>query len=683
MPKYAAESIRNVALVGHGGAGKTSLTEALLVVSGAIKRLGKVEDGNTTTDFQPEEIKRHVTTTLGIAHTLWRDHKINILDTPGYSDFIGEVKSALRVADAAVVLFDAVAGVEVQSEVVWEFATTAGLPRVIFINKMDRENAGFYKVLDEIQAKFSGPKIVPFQLPIGSADSFSGVVDLLSRRAFLFEKGSAAEKEGEFPAELAADVEDYREKLVEAAAEGDDELLMQYLEGEELAADQLRSGLQQGIRRGEIVPVLCGSGLAVGGVSLLLDTIVEYLPSPADRAGADPEAPLAALIFKTLADPYVGKLSYLRVYQGTFTADTTVYNANQQSEERIGSLLLLMGKNQQPVEEVGPGDIAAVAKLQVSRTGDTLTVKGKPQILPGIDFPEPSLPVAISPRTKGDEDKLSSALSRLMEEDTTLRLEKNIETRQTLLIGMGELHLDITLERLARKFGVDVETSAPQVPYRETITVPATKVEGKYKKQTGGHGQYGHVFIDMQPSPDGDFVFEEKVFGGAVPRQYFPAVEKGIRESMLEGILAGYPVTNIKVVLTDGSYHPVDSSEMAFKVAASLAFHKAMEQARPVLLEPIMNVEVRVPESYMGDIIGDLNSKRGRILGMEPDGKMQVIRALVPLAEMYRYAIDLKSMTQGRGSFSMEFGQYEIVPPQIAERIIEASRAARESAKSS
>lgn len=677
-----SERIRNVAVVAHGGAGKTSLTEAMLFDSGAIKRMGRVEDGNTTTDFQPEEIKRRVTTTLAVAPCRWREHKINLLDTPGYSDFIGEVKSAMRVADGVLVLFDAVAGVEVQSEIVWDFADEAGLPRVAFVNKMDRENADFYKVLEGMQATFTGKKIVPYQLPIGAAESFAGIIDLLAEKAYAFPQGGTGPQEMAIPEDMREDVAKYREALVEAAAEADDELLMRYLDGEELSAGDIRQGLRQGILKGDIVPVLCGSATNNIGVTLLLDFLVDYMPSPLDgretTAEALAQAPLAALIFKTLADPYIGRMSYVRVYQGVLQKDATVYNANQETEEKIGSLLQVMGKNQQPVDRVEPGDIGAVAKLQSSVTGDTLTVKSNPQVLPGIAFPEPTLPVAISPKSRGDEDKLSSALSRLLEEDTTLRLEKNTETKQTILKGMGELHIDITLERLQRKFGVEVETHDLKVPYRETIRVPVSRIEGKYKKQTGGHGQYGHVFLDVAPLAEEPFNFSETIFGGAVPKQYIPAVEKGVREAIQEGVLAGYPVTNVKVTLVDGSYHPVDSSEMAFKIAAAMAFRKAMEQAKPVLLEPIMSVEVRVPENFMGDIIGDLNSKRGRILGMEPEGKMQVIRAQAPLAEMYRYAIDLKSITQGRGSFKMEFSHYEEVPANLAEQIIQEARAARE-----
>ncbi|MGB9662438.1 MAG: elongation factor G [Moorellaceae bacterium] len=679
MKVYPTESIRNVSIVAHGGAGKTSLTEALLYNAGATKRLGRVDEGNTVTDFHPEEVKRKVTINTSLAFCEWKDKKINLLDTPGYADFFGDVLASLRVADGLVVVLSAVAGVEVQTEIVWEHADAQGLPRLAYINKMDRENAHFHRALESMKERLSG-NIVPVQLPIGAAETFRGIIDLLNLKAYAYQDGKA--QEIPLPGEYQDEVKSLRESLIEAAAEGDDELLMKYLEGEELTPEEIRRGFQQAVAGGKVIPVLCGSALKNMAVAPLLDFIVDFLPSPAARTGKSgaelAQEPLSALIFKTLADPYVGKLSMFRVYSGVFRPDTTVYNANKESEEKIGSVFTLQGKNQVQVTELNPGDIGAVTKLTVSSTGDTLTTKAHPVRLAGITFPEPTLPVAIKPKSKGDEDKLSNALARLLEEDPTLRITKNNETRETILTGMGELHLDITVERLQTKFGVEVEMSTPKVPYRETIKTSVTRIEGKYKKQTGGRGQYGHVFIDMSPLPDKDFEFTETIFGGAVPRQYIPAVEKGIREAMQEGILAGYPVTNIKVNLADGSYHTVDSSELAFKIAAGMAFKKAMEQAKPVLLEPIMNVEITVPEAFMGDIIGDLNGRRGRILGMEPDGKNQVIRAQVPLAEMYRYAIDLKSLTQGRGHFRMEFDHYEEVPAGIAEKIIQTARVARE-----
>lgn len=679
MKVYPTESLRNVALVAHGGAGKTSLTEAMLFQAGATKRLGRVEEGNTVTDFHPEEIKRKVSINTSLAFCEWAGHKINLLDTPGYADFFGDVVAALRVADGLVVVISAVAGVEVQTEIIWEQADKFNLPRLAFINKMDRENANFQRALESMKKLLSG-NIVPLELPIGAAENFSGIIDLLEFKAYSYQNGQR--KEIPLPEEYREEAESFRDLLVEAAAEGDDELLMKYLEGEKLTPEEIRQGLKQAVATNKVIPVLCGSALKNIGVEELLHYLVNFLPSPADRMGKPgvelEKEPLATLIFKTLADPYVGKISLFKVYSGNLRPDMTVYNANKETEEKISGLFTLQGKTQIPVTELKPGDIGAVTKLTVSGTGDTLTTKSNPKQLPGINFPEPTLPVAIRPKSKGDEDKLSNALARLLEEDPTLRLSKNTETRETILTGMGELHLDITLERLHSKFGVEVEMSTPKVPYRETIRASVTRVEGKYKKQTGGRGQYGHVFIDMSPLPDKEFEFTETIFGGAVPRQYIPAVEKGIREAMQEGILAGYPVTNIKVNLADGSYHTVDSSELAFKIAAGMAFRKAMEQAKPVLLEPIMNVEITVPEQFMGDIIGDLNGRRGRILGMEAEGKNQIIRAQVPLAEMYRYAIDLKSLTQGRGHFRMEFAQYEEVPANLAEKIIQEAKQAKQ-----
>lgn len=679
MQVYPSDKVRNIALIAHGGAGKTSLAEAMLFNSGSIKRLGKVDEGNTTTDFQPEEIKRKLTCTLALAPCQWHGYKINILDTPGYSDFIGEVKSGLRVADTGVVVVCAVAGVEVQTEVVWEYAAEQELPRMVFINKMERENANFYRVLEQMQNTFKDNNVVPLQLPIGSADSFTGVVDVLKQKAYFFKNGKV--ETGEVPAEMSSDLASYHEKVVEAAAENDDDLLTRYLEGEELNLDEIKLGLQKGIQSAKLVPVFCGSALQNLGVDLFMDNLVNYVPAPLAKEGETESElsakPLAALVFKTISDPYVGKLNLFRVYQGVMKGDSVVYNSNKEADERIGQVLILSGKNQESVDEIRPGDIGAVAKFQVTSTGDTLTVKNNPQKLEGIQFPQPSLPVAVVPKSKGDEDKIGSALSRLMEEDTTLKLEKNTETKQTILTGMGEMHLDITVERLQRKFGAGVVLEDPKVPYRETIRTAVNRIEGKHKKQSGGHGQFGHVYIDMAPLPDQEFLFEESIFGGSVPKQYIPAVEKGIREALTDGILAGYPVTNVRVNLIDGSYHPVDSSEMAFKIASSLAFRKAMEKAKPVMMEPIMNVEVRVPDQFMGDIIGDLNSKRGRILGMEADGKHQVIKAQVPLSEMYRYAIDLKAITQGRGTFQMSFSQYEEMPSNLADKIIEAAKTAR------
>ncbi|MGB9802605.1 elongation factor G [Desulfofundulus sp.] len=668
MKNYQTSQLRNIGVVAHGGAGKTSLVEAMLFNTGAINRLGRVEDGTTTADYHPEEINRQVTIHTSLVPCEWLNCKLNVLDTPGYSDFIGEVRSVLRVVETALFVVSAVDGVEVQTEVIWDLVEQGNQSRVIFINKMDRENANFYKVLEDLQTRFTA-NFAPIQLPIGQANDFTGIVDLIEQKAYIFENGKP--KEIAIPDNLALEIPSYREKLIEAAVEADDELMMKYLEGEELSSEEIKHGLQKGVVAGKVVPILCGSATKNIAVTNLMDFLVKNCPAPPAEEGA----PFSGLVFKTLADPYVGKMNFIRVFTGTLKSDTVVLNSTKDKQEKIGQILYVRGKSSTPTNEVPTGDIAVLVKLQDTSTGDTLCDKDHPVKLEGINFPEPTLTVAIQPKSKGDEDKLGDALSKLLEEDPTVRVEKNTETKQTLLTGMGELHLDILLERLKRKYGVDVTMDSPKVPYRETIRAEV-KVEGKHKKQTGGRGQYGHVWLRLEPLADAPFEFTEEIFGGAVPKQYIPAVEKGVREAMQEGVLAGYPVTGVKVVLYDGSFHPVDSSELAFKIAASMAFKKGQQQAKPVLLEPIMEVEVTVPENFMGDIISDFNTKRGRILGMEAAGKNSRVKALVPLAEMYRYAIDLKSMTQGRGSFRMKFSSYEEVPARLAEDIIKKAKAA-------
>lgn len=683
MKTYTSKKLRNVGILAHGGAGKTSLTEAMLFNAGHTTRLGKVDDGTTTTDYLPEEIKKKVTVSTTLAPVEWKDHKINILDTPGYADFIGEVKSAMRAVDGMVMVVCGVAGVEVQTEVHWDAAEEAKIPRIFFVNKLDRENSNYYKVIDALQARF-GNYVVPLTLPIGSEDKFNGVVDILKQKAYSFEGNKV--KEIPVPDEMKNEVSKYRDALMESAAEGDDELLMKYLDGETLNDEEMAQGLKASVMNAKVVPVFAGSALKNIGIQPLLDTILEMLPSPIDVPGIDGKEldnqPLAAVIFKTLADPFVGKLSFVRVVNGILKADATVHNINKEKDERYGSLLVLRGKTQDTVPQAHSGDIVAIAKLGDSTTGQTLGVKDKTEALEGIKFPNPIFSVAVEAKSRNDEDKVGNALFRLVEEDPTLSLHKNTETKETILSGMGELHLDMVLERLQRKFGVEVTTRTPKVPYRETIRGTA-EYEYKHKKQSGGHGQYGHVKLRFEPLAEKDFEFTETIFGGSVPKNYHPAVEKGVREAMTEGILAGYPVTNVKVTLYDGSYHDVDSSEMAFKIAANMAFRKGVEKAKPVLMEPIMNVEVFVPEQFMGDIISDLNGKRGRILGMEPKGKWQVVKAQVPLADMYRYAIDLKSITQGRGNYLMEFDHYDDVPGQIAKGIIEEALAQKEHDKTS
>jgi elongation factor G len=648
LKNYDTKNIRNICFVGHGGSGKTSLAETILFNSGVINRIGKITDGNTISDYLPEEIQRHISISTSLIPIEHMGIKVNVLDTPGYSDFIGEVISALRVVEAGVLILCGVSGVEVQSEIVWDMMDERRLPRIVFINKLDRENSSAEKVLDQLKSNFPDVRFVQMQIPVGKETNFEGVVDIL---------------QSNIPERFKDDVEVLKEVLTEAAAEADDEILMKYLEGEPLEVNELKVIIQKALAQNMIVPVLFGSSEKNIGVKELIQFVADYVPIPT------PIEQKAALVFKTLADPYLGKMTFFRVFGGTFTGDSMVYNSTREVEEKMGQLFYLIGKNQENTPNVQPGDIAVVAKLQETKTGDTFSTKDKPIVLEGIKFPLPCLPLSVKPKSKGDEDKLGSALARLVDEDPTISVGKNIETKQTVLSGLGEMQLDIVAEKLARKFGVAVETEVPRVPYRETIK-KQVQVEGKHKKQSGGHGQYGHVWIKMEPNPENDFEFTEEIFGGSVPKNYFPAVEKGLREAIADGFLAGYPMTNVKFTLYDGSYHSVDSSEMAFKLAAILAFKKGAEQAGAVLMEPIVEAEIRVPEAFMGDVIGDLNAKRGRVLGMEPEGKFQVIKAQVPQSEMMRYTIDLKAMTQGRGTFSTKFIGYEEVPGRLSESLV-------------
>ncbi len=693
MKNYKTEQIRNVALISHGGAGKTSLAEALLFTTGAVNRLGKVEAGNTVTDFEPDEIKRQVTIGTALAPLEWDGVKINILDTPGFFDFFADVQSALRVADSAVVVVCGVSGVEVGTEKVWRYADEYQLPRLVFINKLNRENANFEGALDQLRSHF-GVKVFPLQFPIGKEESFKGVVDLVKMKALLYEDESGLKmREDEIPADLREKAEELREKVVEAAAEADDSLMEKYLEEEALEEEEIRKALRIGTLEGKIIPVLCGSATKNLGMQPLLDLISGALPSPADRPAvsgrlpgkeeetmrkAAADEPFSALVFKTVADPYVGRVNYVRVYSGTLKADSQIYNAGKEKAERLGNIFYMRGKTQIQTPEVVCGDIGALVKLAATTTGDTLCDKASPIILPSMDFPEPVISFAIEPKSKGDEDKVGVGLARFLEEDPTFRVERNTETKQIIISGMGDTHLDVIVDRLAQRYGVEVNLSTPKVPYKETIR-GSFKKEGKYKKQSGGRGQYGHVYLELNSMPRGEgFVFDDKIVGGVVPRQYIPAVEKGVVEAMEEGILAGYPVVDIRVALYDGSYHTVDSSEMAFKIAAAMAFRGAMEKAEPVLLEPIMDVEITIPENFMGDIMGDMNSRRGRIQGMIPGEGQQIIKVQAPLAEMFTYSIELRSMTQGRGVFKMKFSHYEEVPFQESDKIIAAAKAAKE-----
>ncbi|MDR7865384.1 MAG: elongation factor G [Sporomusaceae bacterium] len=691
MKEYKTDKIRNVGIFAHGGAGKTSLAEALLYSTGAVNRLGKVDDGTATTDFEPEEVKRKVTISTGLAPCEWRDHKINFLDTPGYADFVAEVKGTLRAVDAALIVLCAASGVEVGTENVWKYAEEDGVPRFAFINKMDRENADFYATLDQMKEKF-GNNIFPIQIPIGAQDSFKGIIDLVKMKAYTPANAQGTQyTEGAIPADLQDKADEARLAMIEAAAEADDDLLAKYLEGEELSDEEIRTGLVKGAAQGKFCPVLCGAAYKNIGAQQLLDAVIAYAPSPENTVAKghhpttkDPVErktgdPFAALVFKTTADPFVGRLSYIRVFSGQLKPDSTLYNASREKSERIGNIFTMRGKTQDTLTVANTGDIVVVAKMAETKTGDTICEKDKPVIFEPIAYPKPMFTLAVEAKNKGDEDKIGNALARMADEDPTFTLEKNLETHQLLASGISDMHIDVIAERMKRKFGVDVKLSDPRIPYRESIR-SSVKVEYKHKKQSGGHGQYGHVWLQLDPLTTGaGFEFAESIFGGAVPRQYFPAVEKGVREAMANGIIAGYPVTDMKVTLVDGSYHDVDSSEMAFKIAASGAIKKGALQAKPILLEPVYGVEVIVPESYMGDIIGDFNSRRGRILGMEPiGGGLGVVRAQAPLTEVVRYSIDLRSMTQGRGKFDMSFDHYEEVPQRIAEGIIAAYKKDKE-----
>jgi elongation factor G len=693
LGKYAIGKMRNVGLISHQGAGKTSLAEAMLYTSGVIDRLGRVDDSTATLDYDPEEQRRKVSISTALAHAEWAGHRVTIVDMPGYFDFVGEVKAGLRVVDSVAVLIDAVSGIEVGTELVWRYADELRLPRMVVVNKMDRENANWANAVASLTEVF-GDRIVPVLLPIGQESGFRGVVDLLAGKAYTF-AGDASGKmtEGDIPADLVGAYNAARERLVEKAAEADDELTMKYLEEGDLSREEIATGLAAGTRSGRLVPVAPCSALKCVGAQKVLETMVSLLPSPADRPaaeGVDPRnnesvarapsdtAPFSALVYKTMADPYVGRLTLFRVFSGILRSDGHTYNPNRRRSERIGQVYLPRGKQQDAVDHVSAGEIGAVAKLQETVTGDTLCDEAHPIVYEPMQFPSPVYAVAARPKSKGDEEKIGSGLARLTEEDPTVNVNRDAETAQLLVSGMGELQLDILTDRLKRKFGVEVQLSAPRMPYRETIR-GSVRAQGRHKKQTGGRGQFGDVWIEMEPLESGQgFEFVDKIFGGSVPRQYIPAVEKGVREAMGEGIVAGYPVTDFRITLVDGSFHPVDSSEMAFKIAGSLAFKKAAAEARPVLLEPIVTIEVMVPDQYMGEVIGDLNKKRGRILGMEPSGRMQVVRAQAPQAEVSRYAIDLRSITQGRGTFQMQFSHYEEVPGNIAEQVIEKARKARE-----
>jgi len=690
MKEYSVDKIRNVCLLGHGGVGKTTLAEAMLFNAKATDRFGSVVSGNTVMDYDPEEIRRKISTNTSLAPLEWQGNKVNIIDTPGYFDFVGEMKQGVRVADGVIILVSAKDGLQVGTEKAWDEATSLKLPKLFFISKLDEEHADYFRVFDQLQEKF-GKNVIAYVVPIMENGAFAGVVNVATMKAYRFKGNDLVESE--IPSSMTDTIERYREGVLEAVAETDEELLEKYFSGESFTDEEILKGLKSGIKSGDISPVLCGSANNLPGVKLLLDAVVNYIPSFSEKGkitakkpnsddtieiSTDPKEAMSALVFKTIVDPFVGKISYVKVMSGVLNSDSTVYNVKKDKMEKIAQLFILKGKQQINTDKLVTGDIGAVAKLTVTETNDTLCTKEKPVILPEIAFPMPMLSMAVKPRTKGDEEKISAGLTRLMEEDPTFRVEQNTETKQTIISGIGDQHLDLILNKLKSKFKVEVDLVKPKIAYRETIR-KKVKVEGKHKKQTGGHGQYADVWIEFEPGPTEDLVFEEKIFGGAVPKQFFPAVEKGLRESIQKGVLAGYPVVNLKATLVDGKYHPVDSSEMAFKIAANLAYKEGLPQANPVLLEPIARVEVIVPDNYMGDVIGDLNKRRGRILGMNPYGSgMQQVVAEVPEAEMFGYATDLRSLTQDRGSFTMKFERYEEVPANVAEKIIEEARKERE-----
>ena len=674
---YPADRIRNIGLFSHGGAGKTSLAEALLFDTKTISRLGRVEEGNTASDFDPDEVKRRISVSTAVTPVEWKDTKINVLDAPGYADFLGEVLSAMRVIEGAVIVIDASAGVEVGTEQVWRLAEQHGLRRILFVNKMDRENADFRQALDSAREAF-GKNIAPLQFPIGRERDFKGIVDLLSGQAMVFhDNHDGGHETVPIPEELKDDCEEYRQALVEAIAEHNEDLMMRYLEDEPISDAELFAELHDCINDGTVIPMLCGAATSNRGIQPLLDTIVEFIPHASERTlkstdgdeiSTAADAPLVAFAFKTLADPHVGRVTYFRVFGGTFKSHSQVQNASKDASERIGQLFFLRGKDHPSTEEVGAGDIGGVSKLASVTTGDTLVDNGR-ITLPPIAFPGVAYAASVHPKTKSDLDKLSQALSRMSEEDPSLSVSRDPATGETIVGGLGEPHVQIALERMTRRSGVNVELGLPRVAYRETIGA-STLAEYKHKKQTGGAGQYGHVFLALEPITDGDFEFASKVVGGTVPKNFFPAVEKGIREALDSGPLAGYPVVKVRATLTDGSYHDVDSNEMAFKIAAKEAFKKGILAAQPTLLEPILKMRVTVPESFMGDVMSDLNVKRAHVNGMEPGANgFTTIEADVPASEIQRYATDLRSLTQGRGSFSTEFLRYQPVPPHLTEQI--------------
>ncbi|MGZ3580770.1 MAG: elongation factor G, partial [Syntrophales bacterium] len=651
-------------------------------------RQGRVDDGTSSMDFEPEEQKRRISISAAANFVEWEKHKITILDTPGDSNFSYDTRNCLRVADGAIIVIDAVGGVEFQTEKVWEYANEYKLPRIVFISRMDRERADFFTSVETIKSRL-GKKATPVFLPIGKEDTFKGVIDLISKKALIFDGTSGKYKSADIPADMKDIVEKYRENMVEDIAESDEKLMDKYLDAGELSDDELKAGLKKGVMSLSLLPVACGSAVKNIGIAPLIDLVINALPSPVERGpvtgkkpGKDeietrtPEesAPFSALVFKTIADPYAGRLTLFRVFSGTVTSDSTFYNSSRKITERFGNIFFLEGKSQKPVESLVPGDIAAVAKLKETTTGDTVCNEKAAIIFEKVVPPPPIMSFAVAPKSRGDEDKIVSSINRIIEEDPTLTFRREEQTKEMILSGMGQVHIEVSIEKMKRKFGVELTLKTPKVPYKETIK-GKTNVQGKYKKQSGGRGQFGDCWLDIEPLPrSGGYEFADKIVGGVIPQQYRPAVDKGIVEAMLEGVIAGYPVVDVKVSLVDGSYHTVDSSEMAFKIAGSMGFKKGVLACQPVLLEPIVNIDIEIPDEYMGDVIGDLNGRRGKVLGMESKGPNRIIKGQVPLAEILRYAPDLRSMTSGRGTFTYEHSHYEEVPPFIAEKIIAESK---------
>jgi elongation factor G len=691
MPReYSLAKTRNIGIAAHIDAGKTTTTERILYYTGRVHKIGEVHEGAATMDYMVQEQERGITITSAATTAAWRDHRINIIDTPGHVDFTIEVERSLRVLDGVVTVFCAVGGVQPQSETVWRQANRYEVPRLVFVNKMDRIGADFFRVMDQVKTRLNA-RVVPIQCPIGAEDQFRGIVDLLSMRAYMYTNDLGTDiQEADVPADLLEKCKELREQMAEAAAEMDDELLNKYLEGEALTDDEIRMGLRKGTIANKLVLGTCGSAFKNKGVQLMLDAVIDYLPAPIDVPdikGVHPDtneedlrpssedAPFAALAFKIISDPFIGKLTFFRVYSGKLNSGSYVLNATKGKRERISRIVQMHANHRQEVSEVFAGDLAAAVGLKDTTTGDTLCDESKPIILERMVFPEPVIEVAIEPKTKADQDKLGISLSKLAEEDPTFRVKNDAETGQTLIAGMGELHLEIIVDRLLREFKVDANVGKPQVAYRETIR-KSVKQEGRFVRQSGGRGQYGHVWLEIEPLEAGlGYVFENKIVGGVVPREYVPAVDNGVQEALNTGILAGFPVIDLKVTIFDGSYHDVDSNEMAFKIAGSMAIKDGVLKANPVLLEPVMKVEVEVPEDNMGDVIGDLQGRRrGIVQGMESRTGLQVIRMHVPLAEMFGYATELRSMTQGRGTFSMEFSHYAEVPKNVADAIITKAR---------